>query len=166
MAKAIGLNPAGEGAEVETASNASVVAGASDGEQNQQGSRVAGDSEGRANGAASASSLTDHLEKNIPAQQRRTLESYLDEWKNQQALEQALCEGAENQARVSLGHLYKEILSHGMGKPVAILENWFENPNCMPAQLPLIIELLKYCPQDDWPDRWKQAAKLAEDEMS
>lgn len=166
MAKAMSLASAGEGAESGTTTHGTVIADGSGTGQNQRQSGIVRDSETQGNGTASANSLSDHLEKNIPAQQRRTLESYLDEWKNQQALEQALCEGAENQARVSIGHRYKEILSHGMGKPVAILENWFENPNCMPAQLPLIIELLKYCPEDDWPDRWKQAARLAEDDAS
>ena len=87
-----------------------------------------------------------------------SLESYLNQWKHQQAVERSMCENAENHARVILGFEYRAILGRGLGRPEAIVQSWFDRPACMPPQLPLILELLKFCPPEKWPMRWQQAA--------
>jgi len=87
-----------------------------------------------------------------------SLETYLNQWKQQQAIERSLCEDAENLAQTVLGSEYRKVLAKGLGRPDSIVQSWFDRPACMPPQVPLILELLKSCPQEKWPVRWQQTA--------
>ncbi|MGI9569655.1 MAG: hypothetical protein ACR2PH_07950 [Desulfobulbia bacterium] len=86
-----------------------------------------------------------------------SLENYLNQWKQQQSTDRNLCENVEITARDVLGSEYLSILSQGLGKPEAIVQSWLDRPACMPTQLPLVIELLKFCPPENWPMRWQKA---------
>lgn len=106
---------------------------------------------------AAAIKITEAASEDETDSNADSLKTYLNQWKQQQSTDRDLCENAENSAREILGSEYRSILSQGLGKPEAILQSWFDRPACMPPQIPLVIEFLKFCPPEYWPMRWQQA---------